>query len=45
MGLTPKPPKFARAYKELRTEMIAGVRSWMSDVENGAFPTEAETFH
>ena len=45
MGLTPKPPKFARAYKDLRSEMIAGVRSWIADVENGAFPTEAETFH
>jgi 3-methyl-2-oxobutanoate hydroxymethyltransferase len=45
MGLTPKPPKFARAYKDLRAEMISGVRSWMADVEGGAFPSEAETFH
>jgi 3-methyl-2-oxobutanoate hydroxymethyltransferase len=45
MGLTPKPPTFVRAYKDLRTEMITGVRSWMADVESGAFPSEAETFH
>ncbi len=45
MGLTPKPPRFAKAYKNLRAEMIDGVRSWMADVEKGAFPTEAETFH
>jgi 3-methyl-2-oxobutanoate hydroxymethyltransferase len=45
MGLTPKPPRFAKAYKNLRAEMIEGVRSWMADVEKGAFPTEAETFH
>lgn len=45
MGLTPKPPRFARAYKDLRSEMIAGAKAWMADVENGAFPAEAETFH
>ena len=45
MGLTPKPPRFARAYKDLRTEIIAGTKAWIADVENGAFPSEAETFH
>jgi 3-methyl-2-oxobutanoate hydroxymethyltransferase len=45
MGLTPKPPRFARAYKDLRTEMIAGTKAWIADVENGVFPSEAETFH
>lgn len=45
MGLTEKPPRFAKAYKNLRTEMIQGARSWMADVENGAFPSEAQTFH
>ncbi|MBU3692096.1 MAG: 3-methyl-2-oxobutanoate hydroxymethyltransferase [Candidatus Nanopelagicaceae bacterium] len=45
MGLTEKPPRFAKAYKNLRTEMIDGVRSWMAEVENGVFPGEAQTFH
>lgn len=45
MGLTPKPPRFARAYKNLRTEMIAATQAWMTDVESGEFPAEAESFH
>ena len=45
MGLTSKPPRFARSYSNLRTEIIEGARRWMADVENGSFPSEAETFH
>jgi 3-methyl-2-oxobutanoate hydroxymethyltransferase len=45
MGLTEKPPRFAKAYKNLRTEMIEGARNWMADVEKGTFPGEAQTFH
>lgn len=45
MGLTPKPPKFARSYRDLRSEMSEGVKEWLLDVESGAFPNEAETFH
>jgi 3-methyl-2-oxobutanoate hydroxymethyltransferase len=45
MGLTPKPPRFARPYSNLRSEMIEGARRWIADVENGSFPAEAETFH
>jgi 3-methyl-2-oxobutanoate hydroxymethyltransferase len=45
MGLTKKPPRFARAYKDLRSEMIAGAKTWITDVENQQFPAEAETFH
>ena len=45
MGLTPKPPRFARAYSQLRTEMIESAKRWMADVESGSFPAEAETFH
>jgi len=44
MGLTSKPPRFARSYSNLRTEIIEGARRWMVDVENGSFPSEAETF-
>jgi 3-methyl-2-oxobutanoate hydroxymethyltransferase len=45
MGLTEKAPKFARAYKNLRAEIIEGVREWSGDVASGNFPSEAETFH
>lgn len=45
MGLTQKPPRFARAYRNLRNEISEGVKEWLHDVENGAFPGEAETFH
>ena len=45
MGLTPKPPKFARAYRDLRSEITAGVKEWLADVQSGQFPGENETFH
>lgn len=45
MGLTEKPPRFAKAYLNLRDQMTQAVQQWRSDVESGAFPTEKETFH
>ncbi|MBU6352793.1 MAG: 3-methyl-2-oxobutanoate hydroxymethyltransferase [Actinomycetales bacterium] len=45
MGLTAKPPKFARKYRDLRGEMSEAVQEWIADVENGTFPSENETFH
>ena len=45
MGLTPKPPKFARAYRDLRSEISAGVKEWLADVQSGQFPDDNETFH
>ena len=45
MGLTEKPPRFAKAYLNLRDEMTEAVKRWRNDVESGAFPTEKETFH
>lgn len=45
MGLTPKPPRFARAYRELRAEMSEGVREWLKDVSDGTFPGPSETFN
>ena len=45
MGLTEKPPRFARKYRDLRSEMTAGIKEWIADVESGAFPSEKETFH
>ena len=45
LGMTPTRPKFARAYRDLRSEMISAVREWSDDVKAGKFPSEAETFH
>lgn len=45
MGLTEKPPRFAKAYLNLREDMTNAVAKWKSDVESGTFPTEKETFH
>jgi len=45
MGITANPPKFARAYRNLRADMNAAVSEWASDVESGTFPGEKETFH
>lgn len=45
MGLTKNPPKFAKAYRNLRQEITDGVKEWMNDVENGKFPAEEQTFH
>ena len=44
MGLTEKPPKFARAYRDLRGEISSGVKEWLADVETGTFPGDKETF-
>ena len=45
MGLTEKAPKFAKAYRNLRSEITEGVKEWAGDVESGKFPTEEQTFH
>lgn len=45
MGITEKPPRFARPYRNLRKEIGDAAREWMSDVESGFYPSEKETFH
>jgi 3-methyl-2-oxobutanoate hydroxymethyltransferase len=45
VGLTAKPPRFARRYLELRPLMIDAAKKWREDVASGQFPSEAETFH
>lgn len=45
MGLTAKPPKLAKAYRNLRDEMSNAVKEWSADVASGAFPDEGQTFH
>ena len=38
-------PKFVRSYADLRAVSIEALRTYAADVENGAFPAEAETYH
>ena len=45
MGITVNPPKFAKAYRNLRSEIAEGVREWLADVTTGVFPSEEQTFH
>ena len=45
MGLTAKPPKLAKAYRNLREEMSNAVKEWSADVASGAFPDEGQSFH
>lgn len=45
MGLTRNPPKFAKTYRNLRQEITDGVKEWVSDVQNGKFPAEEQSFH
>ncbi len=43
-GLTKNPPKLARAYRNLRTELFSGAKEFARDVASGDFPSEKETF-
>lgn len=45
VGLTAKPPRFARQYLDLRNQIIDAARQWRNDVTSGQFPDEGETFH
>ena len=45
MGITVNPPKFAKAYRDLRNQMKQGVGEWIADVSAGIFPSEEQTFH
>jgi 3-methyl-2-oxobutanoate hydroxymethyltransferase len=45
MGLTKKAPKLAKAYRNLRAEMLAATTEFADDVRVGNFPTEAQTFN
>jgi 3-methyl-2-oxobutanoate hydroxymethyltransferase len=45
MGLTKKAPKLAKAYRNLRAEMLAATAEFADDVRTGNFPTEAQTFN
>lgn len=44
MGLTQNPPKFAKAYRSLRQEMLAAAEEFSADVRGGTFPGPEHTF-
>ena len=43
-GLTKNPPKLARAYRNLRAELLSGAKEFARDVASGDFPSEKESF-
>ena len=45
MGLTVGAPKLAKAYRNLRSEMISAAQEWSADVASGVFPGVEQTFH
>jgi 3-methyl-2-oxobutanoate hydroxymethyltransferase len=45
MGITKKAPKLAKAYRNLRAEMLAATTEFADDVRQGHFPTEAQSFN
>jgi 3-methyl-2-oxobutanoate hydroxymethyltransferase len=46
LGLTShEPPKFARRYANLGETISQAVREYCMDVENGSFPSDAESYH
>lgn len=44
MGLTENPPKLAKAYRNLRSEMKNAATEWAKDVADGKFPTDEQSF-
>jgi 3-methyl-2-oxobutanoate hydroxymethyltransferase len=44
-GFTAKPPKLAKAYRNLRQELFAAATEFADEVRTGEFPTAAQTFH
>ena len=43
-GLTKNPPKLARAYRNLRAELLSGAQEFAADVKSGNFPGASESF-
>ena len=44
-GITAHPPKLAKAYRNLRKELLDAAGEFAEEVRGGQFPTEAQTFH
>lgn len=45
MGMGKSAPKLAKAYRNLRSEMLAATNEWASDVMGGVFPGPEQTFN
>lgn len=43
-GITKNPPKLARAYRNLRAELLSGAQEFAADVKSGNFPGASESF-
>ena len=45
VGLTANPPKLAKAYRNLRSEISAAAQEFAADVRGGTFPGAENTFN
>ena len=45
LGLTPNLYKFAKAYADLRSEVIGALQAYAHDVRTSAFPDDSHSFH
>jgi 3-methyl-2-oxobutanoate hydroxymethyltransferase len=45
MGITKDAPKLAKAYRNLRIEMLNAAKEYAKDVSSGQFPGPEQTFH
>jgi 3-methyl-2-oxobutanoate hydroxymethyltransferase len=45
MGITKSAPKLAKAYRNLRAEMLGAAKEFASEVSSGQFPGPEQTFH
>lgn len=45
VGLTANPPKLAKAYRNLRSEISAAAQEFVADVRGGTFPGAENTFN
>ena len=45
VGLTAKPPKLAKAYRNLRQEITGAAQEFAADVRGGTFPSAENTFN
>jgi 3-methyl-2-oxobutanoate hydroxymethyltransferase len=44
-GFTANPPKLAKAYRNMRADLLAATQEFAEEVRTGTFPSERETFH
>ena len=45
MGITKNPPKLAKAYRNMRSELLAAASEFAADVSQGSFPAAEHTFN